>query len=102
MLAIKTKHYFSMTLLVLCLVTLVSSQGQNSFLDPNISEAFWNSPQFQRQFLASYGVRSNVEPRFENPEEQIFYSQLGDTIRDNPQQAIEKSPNASMPHLALY
>lgn len=79
-----------MTLLVLCLVTLVSSQGQNSFLDPNISEAFWNSPQFQRQFLASYGVRSNVEPRFENPEEQIFYSQLGDTIRDNPQQAIEK------------
>jgi tetratricopeptide (TPR) repeat protein len=90
MLAIKTKHYFSTTLLVLCLVTLVSSQGQNSFLDPNISEAFWNSPQFQRQFLASYGVRSNVEPRFENPEEQIFYSQLGDTIRDNPQQAIEK------------
>ena len=90
MLAIKTKHYFSMTLLVLCLVTLVSSQGQNSFLDPNISEAFWNSPQFQRQFLASYGVRSNVEPRFENPEEQIFYSQLGDAIRDNPQQAIEK------------
>ena len=90
MLAIKTKHYFSMTLLVLCLVTLVSSQGQNSFLDPNISEAFWNSPQFQRQFLASYGVRSNVEPRFENPEEQIFYSQLGDTIRDNPEQAIEK------------
>ena len=79
-----------MTLLVLCLVTLVSSQGQNSFLDPNISEAFWNSPQFQRQFLASYGVRSNVEPRFENPEEQIFYSQLGDAIRDNPQQAIEK------------
>jgi len=79
-----------MTLLVLCFVTLVSSQGQNSFLDPNISEAFWNSPQFQRQFLASYGVRSNVEPRFENPEEQIFYSQLGDTIRDNPQQAIEK------------
>jgi len=75
---------------VLCFVTLVSSQGQNSFLDPNISEAFWNSPQFQRQFLASYGVRSNVEPRFENPEEQIFYSQLGDTIRDNPQQAIEK------------
>ena len=51
MLAIKTKHYFSMTLLVLCLVTLVSSQGQNSFLDPKISEAFWNSPQFQRQFL---------------------------------------------------
>ena len=90
MLAIKTNHYFFMTLLVLCLVTLVSSQGQNSFLDPNISEAFWNSPQFQRQFLASYGVRSNVEPRFENPEEQIFYSQLGDTIRDNPQQAIEK------------
>jgi len=90
MLAIKTNHYFFMTLLVLCCVTLVSSQGQNSFLDPNISEAFWNSPQFQRQFLASYGVRSNVEPRFENPEEQIFYSQLGDTIRDNPQQAIEK------------
>jgi len=90
MLAIKTNHYFFMTLLVLCFVTLVSSQGQNSFLDPNISEAFWNSPQFQRQFLASYGVRSNVEPRFENPEEQIFYSQLGDTIRDNPQQAIEK------------
>jgi len=90
MLAIKTKHYFSTTLLVLCLVTLVSSQGQNSFLDPKISEAFWNSPKFQKQFLASYGVRSNVEPRFENPEEQIFYSQLGDTIRDNPQQAIEK------------
>ena len=90
MLAIKTNHYFFMTLLVLCFVTLVSSQGQNSFLDPNISEAFWNSPQFQRQFLASYGVRSNVEPRFENPEEQIFYSQLGDAIRDNPQQAIEK------------
>ncbi|MGB0421497.1 MAG: tetratricopeptide repeat protein [Limisphaerales bacterium] len=90
MLAIKTKHYFSMTLLVLCLVTLVSSQGQNSFLDPKISEAFWNSPQFQKQFLASYGVRSNVEPRFENPEEQIFYSQLGDTIRDQPQEAIKK------------
>ena len=90
MLAIKTNHYFFMTLLVLCLVALVSSQGQNSFLDPNISEAFWNSSKFQKQFLASYGVRSNVEPRFENPEEQIFYSQLGDTIRDNPQQAIEK------------
>lgn len=78
------------TLLMSFGISCLESRAQHSFLDPKINEAFWNSPKFQKQFLASYGVRSNVEPRFENPEEQIFYSQLGDTIRDQPQEAIKK------------
>jgi tetratricopeptide (TPR) repeat protein len=61
-----------------------------SFIDTELSESFWNDPTFQRRFLGSYGVNSAVEPRFENPEEQIFYSQLGDVIRDDPKQAIKQ------------
>ena len=58
--------------------------------DPAISNSFWSSPEFQKRFLASYGVNSAIEPRFENPDEQIFFSQLGEVIREDPQKAIKQ------------
>lgn len=58
--------------------------------DPAISNSFWSSPEFQKRFIASYGVNSAIEPRFENPDEQIFFSQLGEVIREDPQKAIKQ------------
>ena len=64
--------------------------GAEPVFDPAISESFWSSPEFQKRFMASYGVNSAIEPRFENPEEQIFFSQLGEVIREDPQKAIKQ------------
>jgi len=77
-------------ILAALLATLCGPLAAASFLSTKLSESFWNSSEFQKRFLASYGVNSAVEPRFENPEEQIFFSQLGNVIRDNPQAAIKQ------------
>ena len=86
------KHItLGLSIAVTCLAPFVGGQvNAASFIDSELSESFWNDPTFQRRFLASYGVKSAVEPRFENPDEQIFFSQLGDIIRDDPQDAIKQ------------
>lgn len=86
------KHLFYPTLLgaSLYLNALAPQANAESFIDPAISESFWTSPEFQRRFLASYGVNSAIEPRFENPDEQIFFSQLGEVIREDPTKAIKQ------------
>jgi len=87
-----TKQWILAGLLVTTCLTVSRSSfaGDASFIDPELSESFWNSPAFQKKFLASYGVNSAIEPRFENPEEQIFFSQLGSVIRDDPPKAIQQ------------
>ena len=86
------KHFLYPTILVAAtfLNALTAGANAESFIDPAMSESFWTSPEFQRRFLASYGVNSAIEPRFENPDEQIFFSQLGEVIREDPQKAIRQ------------
>lgn len=49
---------------------------------------FWNSTEFKQRFLATYGVASEIEPKFGDPEEQTFYAEIRGLIFDNPAQAI--------------
>jgi len=87
-----TKQWILAGLLVTTCLTVSRSlfAGDVSLIDPELSESFWNSPTFQKRFLASYGINSSIEPQFENPEEQILFSQLGSVIRDDPKKAIQQ------------
>lgn len=49
---------------------------------------YWNSPEFQKRFLGSYGTDSEVEPRFDNVDEREFYTELRPLIFDDPDGAI--------------
>ena len=49
---------------------------------------YWNSPEFQKRFLGSYGTDSDVEPRFDKVEEREFYTELRPLIFDDPEGAI--------------
>ncbi len=51
---------------------------------------FWNSTEFKARFLAGYGVASDIEPKFVDPEEQVFYAEIRGLIFENPAQAIER------------
>tara|TARA_A100001037_G_scaffold223941_1_gene201899 strand:+ start:671 stop:2065 length:1395 start_codon:yes stop_codon:yes gene_type:complete len=56
-------------------------------LDDATRLEFWNNPEFVRRFMASYGFNTEIEPRFETPEEQMAFRELSDTMRDNPEEA---------------
>tara|TARA_B100001057_G_scaffold38008_1_gene34278 strand:- start:2600 stop:3967 length:1368 start_codon:yes stop_codon:yes gene_type:complete len=40
--------------------------------DPSLTKDFWNSPQFVRSFMGSYGFRSEIEPRISRSEQFIL------------------------------
>ncbi len=50
---------------------------------------FWNSPEFVKTFMGNYGFRSEVEPKFNNLEEQKYYTEILELLRENPEGAIE-------------
>ena len=66
----------------LCIVSLVRTQ-------PSFSKAnkFWSSPEFVNKFMATYGVKSEVEPNI-NPEEKELFDKLIPVIKQGPDKAI--------------
>lgn len=50
---------------------------------------FWNNPEFVKTFMGNYGFRSEVEPKFNNLEEQKFYTEILDLLRDKPEEAMQ-------------
>lgn len=61
--------------------------GQAAKLDDAIRLRFWENPEFVKRFMGTYGVNTEIEPRFETPEEQMAFRELGDMIRENPEAA---------------
>ena len=58
--------------------------GQSAKLDDATRLRFWENPEFVKRFMGAYGTNPEIEPRFENPEEQMAFRELGDVIRENP------------------
>jgi Flp pilus assembly protein TadD len=50
--------------------------------------SFWNSPEFVKGFMGSYGFNTAIEPSFANTNEQAFYRSLAEIIGEKPEQAI--------------
>ena len=48
---------------------------------------FWNTPEFINKFMATYGVKSEVEPKI-NADEKELFEKLIPEIQANPNQAI--------------
>lgn len=55
--------------------------------------AYWESDEFKKRFLGAFGTDSDVEPRFDKPEEREFYTELRSLIFDDPEAAIQKLSN---------
>lgn len=66
----------------------VHAQSPNPVPTDDSLRAFWESKEFKAKFLGTYGVASEIEPKFVTPEEQTFYAELRTLIFDNPAQAI--------------
>jgi len=62
----------------------VLGQAQPSFAN---TLKFWNSPEFVNKFMATYGVKSEVEPKISVDEKELF-DKLIPLIQSNPAQAI--------------
>lgn len=71
------------SLIMVFTATSLSAQESDPLAD------LWNSTEFKKKFLRSYGVASEIEPKFKTPEEQAFYAGLRGIIFDNPVQAIQ-------------
>ena len=48
---------------------------------------FWNNPEFINKFMATYGVKSEVEPKINADEKELFVKLIPE-IQTNPNQAI--------------
>lgn len=75
-----------------CLLLYSDTYAQSSvYQDRNDDLAgFWNSVEFKAKFLGTYGIASDIEPKFVDPEEQTFYAEIRGLIFENPGQAIER------------
>ncbi len=62
------------TLCVLALLALVAA-GARAETNETVELALWSDPEFLRQFLGTYGVRSEIEPRV-TPEERLEFEQV--------------------------
>lgn len=63
--------------------------------DPLAAE--WNSPEFQKRLLGSYGMKPDVEPRM-TPEEQALYrDKIVPLMRGEPSKAIEALKDRAKP-----
>ena len=59
-------------------------QSQPSFLE---TQQFWQSEEFINKFMATYGVKSEVEPKI-NAEEKKLFNDLIPVIQQDPDMAI--------------
>ena len=71
-------------LLALALLAPAFGQAQPSFAK---TMQFWNNPEFVNKFMASYGVKSEVEPKIDADEKELF-DELIPQIQADPKQAI--------------
>ena len=71
-------------LLALGLLAPSLGQAQPSFAS---TRQFWKDPEFINKFMASYGVKSEVEPKI-NAEEKELFDKLIPQIQADPTQAI--------------
>lgn len=62
------------TLCVLALLAWVAA-GARAETNETVELALWGDPEFLRQFLGTYGVRSEIEPRV-TPEERLEFEQF--------------------------
>ncbi|MFL2909608.1 MAG: hypothetical protein ACJZ70_03615 [Limisphaerales bacterium] len=79
----RTPWYTLLFAINLCIVSLVR-QAQPSFSKAN---KFWSSPEFVNKFMATYGVKSEVEPNI-NAEEKELFDKLIPVIKQGPDKAI--------------
>jgi len=56
-------------------------------------KAYWESDEFKKRFLGTFGMDSDVEPRFDKPEEREFYTELRSLIFEDPEAAIQELSN---------
>ena len=63
---------------------------QSASLDEKTRLEFWNNPEFVKRFMASYGFNTQIEPRFETPDEQMAFKELSEVIRENPAEAMSR------------
>jgi tetratricopeptide (TPR) repeat protein len=66
------------------LLSPASGQAQPSFAK---TMQFWKDPEFVNKFMASYGVKSDVEPKI-NADEKELFDELIPQIKDDPKHAI--------------
>ena len=62
------------TLCVLALLAWVAL-GARAETNETVELALWSDPEFLRQFLGTYGVRSEIEPRV-TPDERLEFEQF--------------------------
>ena len=73
---------------ILCVAAFLAcaAAGAGAETNENVELMLWRSPEFQRQFLGTYGVRAEIEPRV-TPEERLEFEQ-----RRRLQLALEELP----------
>ena len=77
----------------LCLLLPALGQAQPSFAK---TLQFWNNKGFIDRFMATYGVKSEVEPKISADENDLF-KELIPLIQSSPNQAIVKLTEAITP-----
>ena len=50
--------------------------------------SFWNSPEFVKRMLGSYGFASDIEPRLTPEEQTVYREKVVPALREGPQKAI--------------
>lgn len=83
-------HFTWITALACVLVLSSAAVAQSDKLSETDRLNFWSNPEFVKRFMASYGFNTQIEPRFETPEEQMAFKELGDVIRENPTEAMNR------------
>lgn len=78
--------YLAIILFSLNHVGLVSSQEAG--YDTAELKELWNSLDFKKKFLKSYGVATKIEPDFKTDDEREFYAEVSATIPDDPAKAL--------------
>src|SRR5688572_25559721 len=81
----KFLHNLSLVLPLILVATALAAD-----IEPNVDvNSIWDDPVFQKQFIASYGINSEVEPRI-TPEELKILDAMRTLMADNmPQAEIE-------------
>jgi len=94
---IKTLHIFLLRILLfisifnhkdILAVDEKANQGAASTKTDAIVSEIWNDPVFKKQFIASYGINSEIEPRIE-PEELAILEKIRPLIADDLPRAEE-------------
>ena len=89
----KTRRVWLGLLLALGLLAPVLGRAQPTFAR---TLQFWKDPEFINKFMASYGVKSDVEPKI-NADEKELFDELIPQIQADPKQAIVMLSEAIKP-----